>query len=628
MRQPEEFDAFYKDARDRLLVQTFAMTGDVEASRRAVREAFVVAWHRWRKLSRLERPEDVVRPHAWRLAQRRHTARMWHRERDLDAEVKATLDALGKLSATQRRTLVLTQLAAVSMPQMAREVGVTLERAEQELQSAASALSLARDVTGPELPLLFEQLGAAVAGRGQFPRATIIRRSGAARRRSHTLVGAAAAVAAVVVSGALVTDAAGVRPTLEAADRPEPHARPSASPRPTPDMDDPVELVLPDTTLLTAPQVEEQYEGRTWSAAGTGDNSQGSGLVLPCQQSRYADPRGAASLVRSFDGEIKRGRAAAATAVQLTEASAAEPGARRTFRATSRWFGDCREPRVQLLGTRIPGGVGDESVQIVLRSWAEPVTTYVVGIARTGIYTTTTAVSLPGSAMPDRNAGAALLAGAVSQLCALPDAGACAEEDPGLTSRDPLPAGGQPSMLSEIDLPPLPGVTLPWVGTEPQLPATNAAATSCDRTRFDQPFKGTRLTRAATRTFVVPGAKVPEEFGLTETVAALPVRQAKAFVEEVRADLTSCPDRDLAADVDLVVRRDDAGTALTAWRIDVRVSDERSVTFLMAIMRRGDAVAQLGFVPGPRATISDASFIALAERSMSRLGSLPAPSAS
>ena len=52
-----------------LLVQTYALTGDLPASRSAVRDAFVAAWHHWRKVSRLEDPESWVRPHAWQHAQ-------------------------------------------------------------------------------------------------------------------------------------------------------------------------------------------------------------------------------------------------------------------------------------------------------------------------------------------------------------------------------------------------------------------------------------------------------------------------------------------------------------------------------------------------------------------------------
>ena len=56
-RAPTSFDAFYKDARERLLLQTYALTGDLPARARAVRDAFVIAWHHWRKVSRREDPE-------------------------------------------------------------------------------------------------------------------------------------------------------------------------------------------------------------------------------------------------------------------------------------------------------------------------------------------------------------------------------------------------------------------------------------------------------------------------------------------------------------------------------------------------------------------------------------------
>ncbi|MCW2796215.1 hypothetical protein, partial [Nocardioides sp.] len=156
MRDPNEFDAFYLDARERLLLQTYALTGDLAASRGAVRHAFVVAWHHWRKVSRLDDPESWVRPIAWGQAHRRQTARLWHRDKALDLEVRATLDALGKLPLNQRKVLLLTQLATVSMDQMAREVGIPLDRAERELQTATAQFSMARDVPTTVIRTLFE----------------------------------------------------------------------------------------------------------------------------------------------------------------------------------------------------------------------------------------------------------------------------------------------------------------------------------------------------------------------------------------------------------------------------------------------------------------------------------------
>ena len=210
----DEFDEFYKSTRTALLQQTFALTGDLPASRSAVRDAFVAAWHHWRKVSRLEDPEAWVRPLAWRHAQRRHSARIFHRDRKLDPEIRATLDALAKLPLAQRKVLLLTQLTDASMADMAREVGLPLHEAEQRLQTATSQFAMNREVPTTGIRPLFEPLREHVAD-ARWPRVTIIRRAGTARRRTHTAVGAVAAVGALVLGGAAVTDAQGVKPSLE-----------------------------------------------------------------------------------------------------------------------------------------------------------------------------------------------------------------------------------------------------------------------------------------------------------------------------------------------------------------------------------------------------------------------------
>lgn len=90
MMDPTRFDAFYTDARQRLLHQTYALTGDQRAAQLAVRDAFIGAWHHWGKVSRHADPEGWVRPMAWSHAQRRHGARIWHRDKAADAERSAT----------------------------------------------------------------------------------------------------------------------------------------------------------------------------------------------------------------------------------------------------------------------------------------------------------------------------------------------------------------------------------------------------------------------------------------------------------------------------------------------------------------------------------------------------------
>src|SRR6478672_6799104 len=146
MTDAEEFDAFYARSRSRLLAQTFALTGDLPASRGAVRDSFISAWHHWRKVRRLADPEAWLRPQAWTHAQRRHTGRIWHRDRSVEPEVRATLDALAKLPTLQRKALLLNQLTSTSLAQMARELGVTQDDAERRLQLASSQFSLLRGI--------------------------------------------------------------------------------------------------------------------------------------------------------------------------------------------------------------------------------------------------------------------------------------------------------------------------------------------------------------------------------------------------------------------------------------------------------------------------------------------------
>ena len=112
MPTAEEFDEFYVSTRRGLVLQTFALTGDLSASRSAVRDAYVAARHHWAKVGKDADPEAWVRPRALSAAQRRHTARPWHKERQVDAEQSRTLEALHELPEARRRALVLTTPSA------------------------------------------------------------------------------------------------------------------------------------------------------------------------------------------------------------------------------------------------------------------------------------------------------------------------------------------------------------------------------------------------------------------------------------------------------------------------------------------------------------------------------------
>jgi DNA-directed RNA polymerase specialized sigma24 family protein len=606
MSDAERFDAFYAGARDRVLVQAFALTGDLPASRGAVRDAFIVAWHHWAKVRRLEDPEGWVRPHAWTHAQRRHTARIWHRDRTLDPEVRATLDALARLPVSARRALLLTQLTTVSREEMAREVGLTLAEAERRLQTATTQFSLHRGVPTTALRPLFEQLVAACADQ-RWPRATIIRRSGTARRRTHALGGAALVVMALVGSGLFVQDANGVHPTLASAG-----ARLTTVPPPGHDTNPQPQTppVITPAALLTRGQVARAVQGRTWRVTGT---DPGQGATLPCQKRDYADPQAETTLVRNFTSRRQKGHPTMA-AVQSVEYSADNAGAARGFTAAAGWFAGCLMPQTQLLSVHRVSGLGDEAEQYALRAWQRPAATLVLGLARTGRATTVTVTRTAGSGKPDLAANLRLLVSAVDNLCATSGGGRCS----GLprTHAVPAPEAGQlPMMLSEFDLPPAAGVQQPWAGTTPKSALDNLAATGCDRSSFH----GHGWTHDATRSFLAPGAKLSAEFGLTETVGVLPEPKAKAFVSGVRGKLGSCADRELGTKVLRIASSAD----LTAWRVRTQVTDKETVTFFMGIVRNGGAVAQVGFVPDGAHTLTTPQFVALVQRAGERLAAMP-----
>lgn len=617
MNDADLFDLFYKDTRTGLLLQTYALTGDLTASRAAVRDAFVVAWHHWRKVQRLDDPESTVRPHAWQYAQRRHTARIWHREKGVPAAAAATLEALSRLTVTQRKALLLTSLAGLELPQAAREIGLPREEAERELQGALEAFVAARGLRaaadgGAEG---LAPLRPVVEG-VRWPRATIVRRAGSRRRRVHTTVGAAAAVAAVLVSGTLVTDAAGVRADLDR-DAVPPASSPSSQAPPT------REISLTADELIGQQQLRSATGRRTWATRSTTTNDEGNGLVVPCQQERYADPRGVATWERSFRSQ--EDRQPLLEAVQTAELSRTDQAAGRAFTTARDWYGACAEERTQLLGTTRVTGLGDQAMIFAVRSWNAPVTTSVIGVARTGALVTTTATRLQSDDEPDLAAVQRLLSAAVSRLCGLPEGGACVG-GAGLQPAAPLPVGPAPGLLSEIDLPPVSNVARPWVGTEPRQARTNPAATRCEQASFTGRYRGATWRDAATRTFLVPEARLPDEFGITETAGVLPARQARAFVAEVRERLAGCEETDdgLGTEVEQVATRDEGETSLSAWNVTVQVSDERSVTFRMAILRRGTAVAQLTFVPAQDVSMPREAFLALADRALERLPRLSA----
>jgi len=640
--QLDAFEDFYKDVRGRLLLQTWALTGDLPAAQKAVRDALVIAWHHWRKVRRLSclptaagsgEREDWVRPIAWSRATRRHQVPHLPRNRNVDPEIRRTLDALAALSPTRRKVLLLSHLTTIPLEAVAREVAIPLARAEQELVAAMATVSADLGLaSADEILARFAPMAAEVEN-VRWPRPTILARQGTTRRRLHALVGVGVAAAAFVGSGfAVASGDNSSTPSLSDLAWVDTDGDTSATP-----------YELPTTALLTPEQVDAAiplaHKNSTlsstttstapgsvpagWTVELTGDNSaadaSGDDAELPCQKDRLADPKARGALVRTFTSgnDVQ-------DVGQLVEMSSTTTSAAAAYKTAVGWYAGCGDSRTQLVGTYRLSGVGDEATVVSLRDWAHHGRDIDVAVARTGVLTTTVAVtSWPAEEVSDLTptAASALVADAVNGICQEPGAGACATAfHPTPTPIAPVAVGDSPAMLNEVDLPPVAGIDQPWVGTDPVDAETNLAATHCDQTSFDV----AGISRARTRSFVIPtDKKLPAEFGLTETVGRFVTHDAAyAFTSQVRSKMDSCEKRELGSHVTRLENTSTNAAGAAFWRVRIEVSRSRSVTYLMAIVRRGNAVAQLGFVPSGNATISTPDFAALAERAQQRLAAL------
>jgi hypothetical protein len=133
------------------------------------------------------------------------------------------------------------------------------------------------------------------------------------------------------------------------------------------------------------------------------------------------------------------------------------------------------------------------------------------------------------------------------------------------------------------------------------------------------------MTHNLTRSFVIPGSRLPAQFGLTETVGSLPPGRARAFVNAIRSRMAACPDEHLGTEVTPMRQVRTRHSDLSVWRVRTEISDRSSVVFLMGIARRDTSVAQVGFVPDAKVTVGADSFVALVSRALERLAAMPPP---
>jgi RNA polymerase sigma-70 factor, ECF subfamily len=161
MTADPDFDAFYQANHGRLVVQLFAVTGDLQDAEDVVQEAFARAYLRWGRLAAYDQPAAWVRRVAFNLAlqglRRARQALRLHdrlrpvRQATLAAEQLELADALRRLSPRHRQVLALRYLADLPVEEIARELRVPVGTVKSRLARARKGLAEQLDGRG-EVP--------------------------------------------------------------------------------------------------------------------------------------------------------------------------------------------------------------------------------------------------------------------------------------------------------------------------------------------------------------------------------------------------------------------------------------------------------------------------------------------
>jgi RNA polymerase sigma-70 factor (sigma-E family) len=151
-RAADDLDALYAASYRRLVVQLYAICGDLADAEDAVQEAFITAIRKRRTLRTVHNPEAWIRTVAlhrlhrgWRHAAvvRRH--QMANRGPEPTVEIGpehvALVAALTRLDPGQREVVVLHHLADLSVADIAADLGVPVGTVKSRLSRGRAQLS-------------------------------------------------------------------------------------------------------------------------------------------------------------------------------------------------------------------------------------------------------------------------------------------------------------------------------------------------------------------------------------------------------------------------------------------------------------------------------------------------------
>jgi hypothetical protein len=338
-----------------------------------------------------------------------------------------------------------------------------------------------------------------------------------ARKRNQTIAAGAAVVVLVGGGGVAALNAFGG----------DGSSSPKAGNGPTDDKPADSGAVLADNkALLDATGAKSLAATGAWAVGKTDDGSTAPDKSFVCQSQRLADPAGLRTWVRSFSNATTKD-----TAVQYVEVSNDKTAAAKTYSTIVGWLGQCSVAQTRLTAGYVTTGVGGAPGWIAVfaqqsgaKTRYKTISVTLAGQATMLLEHDTAAA--PKSPQPVLAASAA----GVKKICG--ETGGCGTGAP-LAKPSLPPTTDSPGFLAPVDLPVLAGVDKPWVGS----PGATTAGTGCEKIDF----KKAKAVKSGSLTYVTPGADVPTEFGLDDTVATFATQAAAtAFVGQIRKNVDGC----------------------------------------------------------------------------------------
>jgi RNA polymerase sigma factor (sigma-70 family) len=148
---PEDFAAFYGAARNRIVAALAVFCGDWDAAGDAASEAFTRACERWRRVSRMERPEGWVyrvgvnvlqRQRRRKAIEKRALARFPTTESESGPNVDDELwNAVRGLPERQREAVALRYVVGLTQAEIATEMRIAPGTVAATLAQARAALA-------------------------------------------------------------------------------------------------------------------------------------------------------------------------------------------------------------------------------------------------------------------------------------------------------------------------------------------------------------------------------------------------------------------------------------------------------------------------------------------------------